>query len=192
MQKIELEVIAISHSFHQMQQFTVILGETNGQRRLAIVIGHFEAQAIFVSIEKMAPARPLTHDLIRNICDGLGITIKEVLVNNLMAGIFYARLICEKDGQIVEIDSRTSDAIALALRFNCPIYTYESIMEQASILFEDPDENPEGTRTTSNAPAKPTSQSFTVEELESQLEEALAQEDYERAARLRDEIRRRN
>lgn len=192
MQKIELEVIAISHSFHQMQQFTVILGEANGQRRLAIVIGHFEAQAIFVSIEKMAPARPLTHDLIRNICDGLGITIKEVLINNLMAGIFYARLICEKDGQIVEIDSRTSDAIALALRFNCPIYTYESIMEQASILFEDPDENPEGTRATSSTPAKPTSQSFTVEELESQLEEALAQEDYERAARLRDEIRRRN
>jgi bifunctional DNase/RNase len=119
------------------------LGEQEGSRRLPIVIGSFEAQAIAVAMERMTPNRPLTHDLFKN---AFNIELKEVVINNLLDGIFYARLICLKDGEIVEIDSRTSDALAMAVRFNCPIYTFEFILDAAGVVLEETEEAPKKER----------------------------------------------
>lgn len=118
----------------------VVLGERRGQRRLPIVIGSFEAQAIAVAMERMVPNRPLTHDLFKNTLDTFNIYMKEVVINNLLDGIFYARLVCVKDGETFEIDSRTSDAIAMAVRFGCPIYTYDFILEAAGVVLEEAEE----------------------------------------------------
>ena len=134
MRKIELDIVALSHSVTQSNNYAVVLGEREGARRLPIVIGAFEAQAIAVAIENMTPNRPLTHDLFKNTLDTFNIQLKEVVINNLLEGIFYARLICLKDGEIIEIDSRTSDALALSVRFKCPIYTYEFILDAAGVV----------------------------------------------------------
>lgn len=136
MTKIELDIVAISHSVSQSHNYAVVLSEINGNRRLPIVIGGFEAQAIAVAMERMAPNRPLTHDLFKNTLETFDVGLQEVIISNLLDGIFYARLICERNGEIFEIDSRTSDAIALAVRFNCPIYTYEFIMESAGVVLD--------------------------------------------------------
>ena len=120
MKKIELEILALSHSVTQSHSYAVVLGEVGGTRRLPIVIGGFEAQAIAVELEKMKPARPLTHDLLRNVCDMFNIELDHIVINNLVEGIFYAQLVCKQGGETFEIDSRTSDAIALAVRFECP------------------------------------------------------------------------
>ena len=133
MKKVELEIIALSHSVTQTQNYAVVLGELNGNRRLPIVIGGFEAQAIAVVLERMNPNRPLTHDLFKNAMSAFGVDIKEVVINDLVDGIFFSKLICEKDGEIIEIDSRTSDALAMAVRFNCTVSTFEFVMEQADI-----------------------------------------------------------
>ena len=125
MKKVELEIIALSHSVTQTQNYAVVLGELNGNRRLPIVIGGFEAQAIAVVLERMNPNRPLTHDLFKNAMSAFGVDIKEVVINDLVDGIFFSKLICEKDGEIIEIDSRTSDALAMAVRFNCTVSTFE-------------------------------------------------------------------
>ncbi len=187
MKKIELDLVALSHAIAQNQSFAIILGEKNGPRRIPIVIGTVEAQAIALALEKMTPARPLTHDLLKNLCTEFDIELQEVIINNLIEGIFYARLVCSRQGEVVEIDSRTSDAIALAVRFGCPIFTYEFIMDQVGIVFEDPsskaniqtvDKNTEVSR-------------HTTEQLQTMMQEALEQEDYEKAARLRDEINKR-
>ena len=145
MNKIELEIVAISQSFTQNHSYAVVLGETIGKRRLPIVIGGSEAQAIAVAMENMNPSRPLTHDLIKSIFDNFDIVLKEVVINNLLDGVFFAKLICLKDRQEFEIDSRSSDAIALAVRFGCPIYTYETILDSAGIILEE-------TAETSNKP----------------------------------------
>ena len=137
MKKVELEIIALSHSVTQSHSYAVVLGEVAGQRRLPIVIGGFEAQSIAVALEKMSPSRPLTHDLIKNICEAFDLSIKEVIINNLLDGIFYAKLICVEGKKEYEIDSRTSDALALAVRFSCPIYTYEFILDSAGIILEE-------------------------------------------------------
>ena len=125
MKKVRLDIMALSHSVTQSHNYAVVLGEENGKRRLPIVIGGFEAQAIAVALENMTPNRPLTHDLFKNTLDAYDINLKEVVINNLLDGIFYAQLICEQDGNIMQIDARTSDAISMAVRYGCPIYTFE-------------------------------------------------------------------
>ena len=137
MKKINLDIIGLSYSQTQTGAYALVLGERNGKRRLPIIIGGFEAQAIAIELEKMTPSRPLTHDLFKTFATTFDIEIKEVVIYNLVEGIFFAKLICEKDGKEVEIDARTSDSIALAVRFNCPISTYEFILSSAGILLED-------------------------------------------------------
>ena len=143
MKKIELEIVALSHSITQTHSYAVVLGEVNGLRRLPIVIGGFEAQAIAVALERMSPSRPLTHDLMKNFMLAFNVELHEVIINDLQEGIFYSKLVCSSANDTVEIDSRTSDALALAVRFGCPVYTYESILEQAGILMEDDGKNPQ-------------------------------------------------
>ncbi len=205
MKKIELDIVALSHSVTQSHNYAVVLGEQDGSRRLPIVIGGFEAQAIAVAMERMTPNRPLTHDLFKNTLETFEVELKEVVINNLLDGIFYARLICLKDGEEFEIDSRTSDALAMAVRFNCPIFTYEFILDAAGVILEDSEE--EGAeKQTPEEKSKRTSgkksrrkkavvgnalTSYTTDELSKMLEEVLADEDYERAAKIRDEIKRR-
>lgn len=185
MNKVSLEIVAISHSVSQSHNYAVILGEVEGSRRLPIVIGGFEAQGIAIAVEKMTPNRPLTHDLFKATIDNFGIIIREVVINDLLDGIFYAQLICDQNGDISVIDSRTSDAIAMAVRFNCPIYTYDFILDQAGVEM-DSDKNEPLTPTRSMQ--KPGITSLSIDELESQLEKAIEMEDYETAAKLRDEI----
>ena len=193
MKKIELEIVALSHSITQTHSYAVVLGEVNGLRRLPIVIGGFEAQAIAVAIEKMHPSRPLTHDLMKNIFFSFEIELLEVIINSLQEGIFYSKLVCSKNNQTIEIDSRTSDALALAVRFSCPIYTYENIMESASLVVEE--EQGENAPTikpdTKTPPSKDNLEYVSLEELQKMLDEVLEKEDYIKAAAIRDEINRR-
>jgi bifunctional DNase/RNase len=191
MKKIELDIVALSHSVTQSHNYAVVLGEHNGARRLPIVIGGFEAQAIAVAMERMTPNRPLTHDLFKNALDIFQIGLKEVVINNLLDGIFYARLICERDGEIIEIDSRTSDALAMAVRFNCPIFTYEFILETAGVVLEEPEEGVPAPRKAPVRKSQSSLTSYSTEELSKMLEEVLGKEDYEQAAKIRDEINRR-
>ncbi|MEO6189953.1 MAG: bifunctional nuclease domain-containing protein [Saprospiraceae bacterium] len=190
MQKIELELIALSHSVTQTQNYAVVLGEMQGKRRLPIVIGGFEAQAIAVVMERMNPNRPLTHDLFRNTMTAFRIDIKEVIINDLVEGIFYSKIVCDKDGDIIEIDSRTSDALAMAVRFNCPIFTYEFIMEGAGVIMDELEENP--VQNKSKMITKNMSyEKYSSEELNKLLSKVIGEEDYEKAAKIRDEINRR-
>jgi len=195
MKKIELEIVALSHSITQTHSYAVVLGEVNGLRRLPIVIGGFEAQAIAVALEKMAPSRPLTHDLMKNFMTAFAIDLHEIIICDLQEGIFYSKLVCSGENDTVEIDSRTSDAIALAVRFGCPIYTYENILESAGILMEDTAGSGkkkkakqevvvEEDRPTGNEDLK----TMTLEELNHLLNEVLDSEDYIRAIAIRDEI----
>ena len=195
MKKIKLDIVALSHSVTQSHNYAVVLGEDGGSRRLPIVIGSFEAQAIAVAMERMTPNRPLTHDLFKNTLDTFHIELKEVVINNLLDGIFYARLICIKDGEVIEVDSRTSDALALAVRFNCPIFTYEFILDAAGVVLEDAEEQQtaparEPRRRTAASKGAALS-SYSVDDLNKMLDEVLAEENYERAAEIRDEIKRR-
>ena len=139
MKKIELEIVALSHSITQTHSYAVVLGEVNGLRRLPIVIGGFEAQAIAVALERMQPSRPLTHDLMKNFMLAFNVELHEIIINDLQEGIFYSKLVCSTEHDTVEIDSRTSDAVALAVRFGCPIYTYDNILDSAGILMEEDD-----------------------------------------------------
>ena len=194
MKKIELDIVALSHSVTHSHNYAVVLGEQDGVRRLPIVIGGFEAQAIAVAMERMTPSRPLTHDLFRNSMDTFNINLKEIIINNLLDGIFYARLICEKDGEVLEIDSRTSDALAMAVRFECPIYTYEFILDAAGVILEDADDSDSATPTKKKR--KRTAKVFdlsdrSTEDLEELLKNVLDKEDYREAAKIRDEIQRR-
>lgn len=192
MKKIELEIVALSHSITQTHSYAVVLGEINGLRRLPIVIGGFEAQAIAVALERMSPSRPLTHDLLKNFMMAFNVELHEVVINDLQEGIFYSKLVCSSSNDTVEIDSRTSDALALAVRFGCPIYTYDNILDQAGILMEDDGKTkqaaaPVTTETSSSDNLK----SLSLEELEGLLTEVLDHEDYIRAIAIRDEIKSR-
>lgn len=193
MRKIELDIVALSHSVTQSHNYAIVLGEQDGARRLPIVIGSFEAQAIAVAMERMTPNRPLTHDLFKNALETFNVELKEVIINNLLDGIFYARLVCIKDGgEVIEIDSRTSDALAMAVRFNCPIYTFEFILDAAGVVLEDAEEE----MATAQEPRADISKrgslsSYSADDLKKLLEEMLNEENYERAAEIRDEIRRR-
>lgn len=197
MKKIELEIVALSHSITQTHSYAVVLGEVNGLRRLPIVIGGFEAQAIAVALEKMHPSRPLTHDLMKNFMNAFNIDLQEIIICDLQEGIFYSKLVCVSEHDTVEIDSRTSDALALAVRFGCPIYTYDNILESAGILMEDPSgkkKQPKEAVATESSSGHEDLRSMTLEELNTLLNEVLDQEDYIRAIAIRDEInsRKRN
>jgi uncharacterized protein len=193
MKKIELEIIALSHSITQTHSYAVVLGEVNGLRRLPIVIGGFEAQAIAVALERMQPSRPLTHDLMKNFMNAFNVDLMEIVINDLQEGIFYSKLICISEHDTVEIDSRTSDALALAVRFSCPIYTYEHILESAGILMEDNNKKKK-TDITVDEPSTATREEIShmnLEELQTLLNEVLEQEDYLRAIAIRDEMNKR-
>jgi bifunctional DNase/RNase len=192
MKKIELEIVALSHSITQTHSYAVVLGELNGLRRLPIVIGGFEAQAIAVALEKMQPSRPLTHDLMKNFMNAFNVELHEVIISDLNDGIFYAKLICTDKKETLEIDSRTSDALALAVRFGCPIYTYENILEQAGISMEEPEGKQEKKSSRESVPASEEDLSaLSLDELNQLLKEVLEHEDYIRAISIRDEINRR-
>jgi uncharacterized protein len=197
MKKIELEIVALSHSITQTHSYAVVLGEVNGLRRLPIVIGGFEAQAIAVALERMQPSRPLTHDLFANFMTTFGIDLVEVIIYKLEEGIFFAKLVCQNNDETIEIDSRTSDALALAVRANCRIYTYENILESAGLFLENTEEGQAGAA----ASGKPTVtsqgaasgfekdlKSMSLEDLNTLLQQVLEQEDYVRAITIRDEI----
>lgn len=193
MKKIELEIVALSHSVSHSHNYAVVLGEVHGSRRLPIVIGAFEAQAIAVAMERMAPNRPLTHDLFKNTLQTFGIELKEIIINNLLDGIFYSKMVCVRDGESFEVDSRTSDALAMAVRYECPIYTYEFILEVAGVVLEEsePVEEPAPKKKAKKSIDNALSQ-YSYLELSTMLEEVLANENYERAAEIRDELNKRD
>ena len=195
MKKIELEIVALSHSITQTHSYAVVLGETNGLRRLPIVIGGFEAQAIAVALERMQPSRPLTHDLMKNFMMAFNVELHEIIISDLQEGIFYSKLLCSNEHDTVEIDSRTSDALALAVRFGCPIYTYEHILESAGILMEDSGKkkksDEEQQTVIKETGAKEDLKGMSLDELNQLLTEVLEQEDYLRAIAIRDEINHR-
>lgn len=189
MRKIELEIVALSHSITQSNSYAVVLGEVNGLRRLPIVIGGFEAQAIAVALEKMKPTRPLTHDLMKNFMLAFNVDLHEVIISDLQEGIFYSKLLCSTEADTVEIDSRTSDALAMAVRFGCPIYIYENIFDVAGV--ENPEQSASATQVKSIASegnGNTDIKSLPLDELHTLLNDVLEQEDYIRAIAIRDEI----
>ena len=194
MKKIELEIVALSHSITQTHSYAVVLGEVNGLRRLPIVIGGFEAQAIAVALEKMQPSRPLTHDLMKNFMTAFTIDLHEIIICDLQEGIFYSKLVCSSENDTVEIDSRTSDALALAVRFGCPIYTYENILDSAGILMEETTGKKKKSKEPKEVAVEETGGSnedlktMSLEELNTLLNDVLESEDYIRAIAIRDEI----
>ena len=194
MELVELKIQGISYSDNTSGAFALILQETNGNRKLPVVIGGFEAQAIAIELEKMTPSRPLTHDLFKNFADNFKINLVEVIIYNLVEGIFFARLICEQNGKEVEIDSRTSDAIALAVRFESPIYTYEFVLNSAGIILDDEELGEKEDITPEinlEEITKNPTERMTLKELKKQLKNSIDNEDYEAASRFRDEINNR-
>src|ERR1700709_813385 len=190
MKKIKLDIVGLSYSQTQSGAYALVLGEVGGRRRLPIIICSFEAQAIAIEIEKMTPSRPLTHDLFKSLGQAFHITVQEIIIYNLVDGIFYSKLICSDGKKSVEIDARTSDAIAVAVRFDCPIFTYEFILSTAGIVIEGNDfvylENINET-SEEKTPAPATGgrggfASLSIDELETKLQEALTEESYEKAA----------
>ncbi len=199
MKKIKLDIIGLSYSQTQSGAYALVLGEEKGKRRLPIIIGGFEAQAIAIELEQMTPSRPLTHDLFKSFAVSFGIEVQEVIIYNLVEGIFFAKLICGNGDKVLEIDARTSDAIAISVRFHCPIYTYEFILSTAGIILEegaslseggtgDPLESieKEKKRGKENELSK-----SSLEELQALLQTALEEEAYEKASKIRDEIKKR-
>ena len=197
MKKIELEIVALSHSITQTHSYAVVLGEVNGLRRLPILIGGFEAQAIAVALERMQPSRPLTHDLFANFMSTFSIELNEVVIYKLEEGIFFAQLMCQDGANMVEIDARTSDALALAVRAQCPIYTYENILETAGLYLDQGEssategEPMEAQRSVSKVSSGGTDKdlkTMSLDDLNALLQQVLEQEDYVRAIPIRDEI----
>lgn len=190
-EKIKLEILGLSSSQSQSGSFALVLGEVEGSRRLPIIIGMFEAQAIAIEIEKIVPNRPMTHDLFKSFALNFEIKVKEVYISDLKEGVFFARIICEHGGQTFEIDSRPSDAIAIGLRFNVDFYTNESILTEAGIVLTDEYEE-EMAHTELQKPTSNSLDDMTSTELEKLLSDALDNEDYEKAASIRDVLNKRN
>lgn len=197
MNKVRLEIVGMTYSESSTGAYVLILGDRNSHLRLPIVIGGAEAQSIAVGIERQRNSRPLTHDLFIKFADTFNINIREVVINRFRDGVFYAMLVCEHNGQLTMVDARPSDAIALAVRLNCEIYAYETVMEEAGIEMEDESEETRdesekwevesGKMDVKSSASAPLS-TQNIEELEEQLQEAIENEDYERAALLRDKI----
>ncbi|CAN5914142.1 bifunctional nuclease family protein [soil metagenome] len=197
MKKIQLEILGLSSSQSQSGSFALVLGEKDGNRRLPIIIGMFEAQSIAIQIEKINPNRPLTHDLFKSFAQHLNVRIKEILISDLKEGVFYSKIVCTDGTNSFELDARPSDAIAIGLRFGVAIYTVESVLSEAGIILSDlEDEEDEDELAEIESPEKPAKKSSMTEvstdELNKMLNEALEKEDYERAAQIRDELNKRN
>ncbi|MBL4862087.1 MAG: bifunctional nuclease family protein [Crocinitomicaceae bacterium] len=193
MDKIKLEIVGLSYSQTQSGAYALVLSEVDGNRRLPIIIGGFEAQAIAIELEKMVPTRPLTHDLFKNFASTFKIEVKEVIIYNLVEGIFHSKLVCEQNGETVEIDARTSDAIAIGVRFDCPVYTYESILSSAGILLDETIEDDDLiAESFEDETSKNTLEALSNEDLQKELNQAIDNEDYELASKIRDEINRRS
>lgn len=196
MEKIKLKIIGMSYSQAQTGAYALILAEESGDRRIPIVIGGFEAQAIAIELEEMKPARPLTHDLFKNFAETFHIELTEVVINKFSEGIFYAQLICtDLKGNTFEIDSRTSDAVALAIRFGCPLYTYESIVEQTGVTMDKEDdaqteESFESEFETVDKEENPF-EDHSITELQKMIKEAIDKEEYEKASVIQKEINKR-
>ncbi|MDQ3048961.1 MAG: bifunctional nuclease family protein [Bacteroidota bacterium] len=194
MKKVKLEIVGLSYSQTQTGAYALVLGEAKGKRRLPIIIGGFEAQAIAIELEKMTPSRPLTHDLFKSFAEGFNISVSEVIIYNLVEGIFFAKLMCNDGGKEVEIDARTSDAIALAVRFSCPINTYEFILSQAGIILDDEALAAANDNISQEDLVEVEETDYlkkSTEELKQMLETALSDEDYEKASKIRDELNNR-
>lgn len=196
MKKVKLNILGLSYSQTQTGAYALVLSEAEGNRRIPIIIGAVEAQAIAIQLEGLKPPRPLTHDLFLNVALAFNIEIKEVLIHKLEEGIFYAEIVCEQNKNRIRVDSRTSDAIALALRFECPIFTTEEIIEKAGIIMEfeegsEENESTESNETKEGAPVKINFKEYTLEELNDMLDSAISSEDYEKASKIRDEINKR-
>lgn len=197
MKKVKLEIVGLSYSQTQAGAYALVLGEASGRRRLPIIIGGFEAQAIAIILEKMTPTRPLTHDLFKTFAETFDINVSEVIIYNVSEGVYYAKLMCGTQGNETEIDARTSDAIALAVRFNCPIYTYEFIIASSGVVLEDETSNSESNEEDSlgaleiGDALEEDYKGQSTEELKALLASAEDEERYEVAARIRDELNKR-
>ncbi len=192
MKKIELEIVALSHSITQTHSYAVVLGEINGTRRVPIVIGGFEAQAIAVALEKMNTTRPLTHDLMKNFMIAFDVELNEIIINDVQEGVFFSTLICSSSNDTVSIDSRTSDALALAVRFGCPIFTYENVLIKAGVLIGGDSGKIASSSVTTETGGKEDLKSMSMNDLNELLTEVLENEDYIKAISIRDELKRRN
>jgi bifunctional DNase/RNase len=205
--KIKLEILGLSSSQSQSGSFALVLGETPGSRRLPIIIGMFEAQAIAIEIEKIVPNRPMTHDLFKSFAHSFNYAVKEIVISDLKEGVFFAKIVCDNGMETIEIDSRPSDAIAIGIRFDAPIYTYEKIMSEAGIVLSDEKEDediselkkPVEKSSSPGSSSTPTSKSdfdklknMPMDKLNELLDKMIQSEDYEKAAKIRDEINRRN
>jgi hypothetical protein len=198
--KIKLEILGLSSSQSQSGSFALVLGEVKGNRRLPIIIGMFEAQAIAIEIEKIIPNRPMTHDLFKSFGHSFRFSVKEIIISDLKEGVFFAKIVCENDDKTVEVDARPSDAIAIGLRFGAPIYTFETIMSEAGIVLSEEAEEEESKENIQTSPKTEKSRStrekslkdYPFDKLKQLLDDAIAKEDYERAAKIRDEMNRRN
>jgi bifunctional DNase/RNase len=200
--KIKLEILGLSSSQSTTGSFALVLGETEGNRRLPIIIGMFEAQAIAIEIEKIIPNRPMTHDLFKSFASTFHFHVEEIVISDLKEGVFFAKIVCTDGLKKTEIDARPSDAIAIGLRFDSPIYTYENILAEAGIVLTDEEEEEERekseTKETKAKVKKEVSKksedykNYSVEKLNELLKDAIDKEDYERAAKIRDELSKRN
>lgn len=194
MEKLKLDIVGLSYSQTQSGAYALVLVESGGKRRLPIIIGGFEAQAIAIELEKMVPTRPLTHDLFKTFATTFDVQIREIYIYDLVEGIFFSKIVCEKEGDVYEIDARTSDAIAIGVRFSAPIYTSENILSSAGILLEDGDLEIESVGENTEAKSKKKDNAFqniTTDELQVKLDEAISNEEYELASKIRDEINKR-
>jgi bifunctional DNase/RNase len=195
-QKIKLEILGLSSSQSQVGSYALVLGEESGNRRLPIIIGMFEAQAIAIEIEKIKPSRPMTHDLFRSFAEKFDVKVEEIIISDLKEGVFFSKIVCSDGLKRVEIDSRPSDAIAVGLRFGVKIYTYENILSEAGIVLSDFEEEDTSDQEKQQIPAMPLKKDWvkdlSLDDLQNMLDEALGNEDYEKAAKIRDEINKRN
>lgn len=193
MRKLQVDILGLSTSPHTNGAYALILYEIEGKRKLPIIIGGFEAQAIALKLENIKPPRPFTHDLFKNISDAFSLHVNEIIIDELHNETFYAKVVCELGGEVHEIDARPSDAIAIAVRFNAPVFVTEDIMDEAGIREEQKEDEDEDEAVSPPEPeeaAEPKSPAAKLEELQLRLEEAVNRENYEEAARLRDEISR--
>jgi uncharacterized protein len=194
---IELEILGLSSNHSQSGSFTLVLGEVNGTRRLPIVIGMFEAQAIALEIEKIIPNRPMTHDLFKSFASGFNYEIERIVITDMKEGVYYAKIQSKSDLVTTEIDARPSDAIAIAIRFGCPVYCTEKAMSEGAVEHYEVEGSEE--KSTEKQPSQkfvtkkePSLKDFSLDKLNQMLDKAIGNEDYERAARIRDEINKRN
>ena len=199
MKKIKLEILGLSSSQSQTGSFALVLGETEGNRRLPIIIGMFEAQAIAIEIEKIIPNRPMTHDLFKSFANSFNFHVEEIVISDLKEGVFFAKIMCTDGLKKHEVDARPSDAIAIGLRFDAPIFTYENILAEAGIVLTDEEEEEKAepakeskVRVKKEKPTGDDFKNYSVDKLNELLKDAIEKENYERAAKIRDELSKHN